>query len=81
MTVITFDRLQTLSRAPFDIETVSITVGVIPETRQMRVTIRDELNGNKQMLLFNEDATEEQVNRLLLGAAEDLKLIPGPDKE
>lgn len=78
--VITFDRLQTLSRKPFDPETISVVVGVIAETCQMRVVIRDEKSGASETLLFNPDTTEDQVNRLLLGAAEDLKLVPGPDK-
>lgn len=79
--VITFERLQTLARLPFDIESVSVTVGHTIDTDQFRVVIRDEHSKRHQQLFFNKTATEDQVNRLLLGAAQDLGLVAGPDKD
>lgn len=72
---ITFDRLQTIGAQSFDLESISVTVGRLVETHQLRLVIRDEKTGGSRELKFNLDATEDQVKRLIEFTAEEMGLI------
>ena len=75
---ITFDRLQTIGGSSFDLETVSVAVGRLVETEQLKLVITDVKNGNRRELKFNLDATEDQVKRLIEFTAQEMGMIAAP---
>lgn len=76
---LTFDRLQTISREPFDTQTISVCVGYAPDGR-MRTTIRDEMADNKLTVTFDPTATEEFAIDAMQKIGHAMQLTKAPSR-
>lgn len=84
------DQLRDIVAPMFDLETVSVTVGMVPcedafaiitgRNQIMHATICDEKTGERQRILFTPEATEEVVKEMVRETAVGLGLVEGPER-
>lgn len=76
--VITFERLLTLARQPFDPESISVVIRLQVENDNFPwlVMLRDEGNQNTKNIPISKGATEAEIEDAMIKVATEMSLIP-----